>query len=98
MKSEDRLSFGVREAKAQFSQLLQEVRQGREVLITDRGRPIGKLVPIQPGDLTLQDRLAGLVAPGVLEAPDARPRRPLPPPVAGVGEAAQRILQEDRNS
>ncbi len=80
MRSEERRSYGIREAKAQFSQLLQEVGQGREIFITDRGRPIGKLMPIQPGDLTLEERLADLVARGVLEAPDARPRRPLPPP------------------
>jgi prevent-host-death family protein len=36
---------GVREARQNLSVLLDEVRKGREVLITERGRPVAKLVP-----------------------------------------------------
>jgi len=36
---------GVREARQNLSMLLEEVRKGREVVITDRGRPVAKLVP-----------------------------------------------------
>lgn len=36
---------GIREARQNLSALLDEVRKGREVLITERGRPVAKLVP-----------------------------------------------------
>jgi prevent-host-death family protein len=36
---------GVREARQNLSALLEEVRKGREVVITGRGRPVAKLVP-----------------------------------------------------
>ena len=36
---------GVREARQQLTSLLDDVRNGREVLITDRGRPVARLVP-----------------------------------------------------
>ena len=36
---------GVREARQNLSVLLEEVKKGREVLITERGRPVAKLVP-----------------------------------------------------
>ena len=36
---------GVREARQNLSALLDEVKKGREVLITERGRPVAKLVP-----------------------------------------------------
>jgi prevent-host-death family protein len=36
---------GVREARQHLSRLLDEVRKGREVVITERGRPVAKLVP-----------------------------------------------------
>jgi prevent-host-death family protein len=39
---------GLREARHNFSALLEEVRQGREVVITDRGRAIARLVPPLP--------------------------------------------------
>jgi len=40
-------SAGVREVRQTLSDLLQEVRRGREVVITDRGRPVARLVPPQ---------------------------------------------------
>ena len=36
---------GVREARQNLSALLDEVKMGREVVITERGRPVAKLVP-----------------------------------------------------
>jgi len=36
---------GIREARQNLSLLLDEVRKGREVVITERGRPVAKLVP-----------------------------------------------------
>jgi prevent-host-death family protein len=36
---------GVREARQNLSALLDEVKKGREILITERGRPVAKLVP-----------------------------------------------------
>jgi prevent-host-death family protein len=36
---------GVREARQNLSALLDEVKQGREVVITEHGRPVAKLVP-----------------------------------------------------
>ena len=38
-------SAGVREARQNLSALLEEVKKGREVLITERGRVVAKLVP-----------------------------------------------------
>jgi prevent-host-death family protein len=37
---------GIREARQNLSLLLDEVRKGREVVITERGRPVAKLVPL----------------------------------------------------
>jgi prevent-host-death family protein len=39
---------GIREARQNLSVLLDEVRKGREVVITDRGRPVARLVPPLP--------------------------------------------------
>jgi prevent-host-death family protein len=38
---------GVREARQNLSALLDEVRKGREVIITERGRPVARLVPMR---------------------------------------------------
>ena len=36
---------GIREARQNLSALLDEVKKGREVVITERGRPVARLVP-----------------------------------------------------
>ena len=48
---------GVREARQNLSALLDEVKKGREVVITERGRPVAKLVP--------PDRLRGKGVPNL---------------------------------
>jgi len=39
---------GIREARQNLSALLEEVRKGYEITITDRGRPVARLVPPLP--------------------------------------------------
>lgn len=39
---------GVREARQRLTELLDIVRKGREVVITDRGRPVARLAPVEP--------------------------------------------------
>jgi prevent-host-death family protein len=48
---------GVREARQNLSALLDEVKRGREVVITEHGRPVAKLVPA--------DRAAGRGVPNL---------------------------------
>jgi prevent-host-death family protein len=36
---------GIREARQNLSVLIEEVRKGREIVITDRGKPVARLVP-----------------------------------------------------
>lgn len=36
---------GIREARQNMSDLIEYVRQGREIMITDRGKPVARLVP-----------------------------------------------------
>ena len=39
---------GIREARQNLSALLETIGRGREVVITDRGRPVARLVPPTP--------------------------------------------------
>jgi prevent-host-death family protein len=36
---------GIREARQALSGLLEDVKKGHEIVITDRGRPVARLVP-----------------------------------------------------
>jgi prevent-host-death family protein len=38
---------GIREARQGLSSLVAEVRRGREILLTEHGRPVARLVPLR---------------------------------------------------
>ena len=52
----------------QLSAYLQYVRNGEEVEVRDRNRPIARIVPFRPSSVT--DEEARLVAAGVLKLPE----------------------------
>jgi prevent-host-death family protein len=86
---------GVREAKARLSELLRDVQLGREWVITERGRPIARLVPASASRGPLEERLRRLQEAGVVERRAGEPLL-LPPPLPVANELARRILDEDR--
>jgi prevent-host-death family protein len=90
-------TVGIREAKIELSKILKTVRGGREVIITDRGRPIAKIVPLALENLPLQERVRRLEGQGLLGSPPKKFRRRLPPPLPAPEGQAQQFLQEDRN-
>lgn len=65
---------GVAALKARLTAYLRTVKHGNEVLITERGRPIAKLVPLPPRESEDErlDRLeaAGLITRGKGRFPD----------------------------
>lgn len=65
-----RAEVGIRELKNGLSKYIDRVRAGQEVIVTDRGRPVARLSSIDASD----DRLADLVAAGVVRAPARRER------------------------
>ena len=91
-------SVGIRDAKIHLSRYLKLVQKGAEVVITDHGHPVGKIVPMASRDLTLQNRIERLVEQGVLEPLAGERKSRLPPPLPVPKDAAQRLLQEDRDA
>lgn len=47
MKSAKSKTVGMFAAKTHFSELVQEVKRGREIEITERGKPVARLVPVE---------------------------------------------------
>jgi len=87
---------GVRDAKANLSRLLQDVQDGAEWTITERGKPVARLVPIARDTLSLAERLRRLEENGTIE-PAASERLPLPPPLPLRSGLAQQMLEADRD-
>lgn len=60
------IKIAISRLKASLSEYLRAVRAGEEVVITDRGRPVAKIVPIKRGAEGENEHIASLVKSGVL--------------------------------
>lgn len=84
---------GVREVRDHLSEYLRRVREGEQVVITDRGRPVAVLSAVSEGPATRSAR--AMVARGLASWGGGKPsgsRRP----VAIPGRRAEEIVREDR--
>jgi prevent-host-death family protein len=71
---------GIRELNQNTSQVIERVRRGETLEVTDRGRPVARLVPVGGGTSLLER----LVAQGRAVSPTAQAHEPLPmPPMLG---------------
>ena len=85
-------SVGIRDAKMHLSKYLKMVQKGTEVIITDRGRPVGKIVPVQSKDLTLEERIKVLEDQGLIEKQSTKRLRKIPLPIPVSDNIAQKFL------
>jgi prevent-host-death family protein len=87
-------TVGIREAKINLSRILRRVRRGAEVVITDRGKPVGRIVPICASAVDVDALVSDLEARGILA--EKRDGNQVRPPLPLRGGLAQKLLQEDR--
>lgn len=92
------IKIGVREAKIHLSRLLEDVQNGKEVIITNHGKPVGKIIPVPHESLSLEERIERMERHGWIGPKRAKEETPLPSPLPIPDEMAQRYLQEDRDS
>jgi hypothetical protein len=59
-------------------------------------RPVGKIVPIQSKDLTLEERIKVLEDQGLIEKQSTKRMMKIPSPIPVADNMAQKCLQEDR--
>lgn len=41
-------TYEIHEVKSRFATLLEQVRRGEEIIIADSGKPVARLVPVEP--------------------------------------------------
>jgi len=84
------MEVGVRELRNHLSRYLDRVRDGDEVIVTDRGRAIARVVPV--GGERVLDRL---IAEGVV-TPARQPKRPAAKPVKAEGTVSDLVGEQRR--
>ncbi len=84
---------GVRALRLELSRYLAAVQQGQEVVVTDHGRPVARLIPAQASNY----RLADLIASGDAEAAQTPKDDWLPEPVdVAPGATVSDLVTEQR--
>lgn len=84
---------GVRNLKAELSSHLRRVKTGDTVLITERGNPIGRIVP---AGTSVEERMKKMVAAGLASWSGQR-LQPIKPPAKVRGKRSLAdLLLEDR--
>jgi len=81
---------GIRELRNHLSQYLERVEHGEEVVVTDRGRAVARVLPVS-GERTI-DRLIreGKVTPA------RRPARSVPKRVKATGSVSELVAEQRR--
>lgn len=82
------MDVGIRELRAGLSRYVARVKEGEEIVVTEHGKPVAKLVP-----LTGERKIDRLIREGVL-IPARRPKGPLPPPIKIGGTVSDIVLQQ----
>ena len=90
-------AVGVKELKNRLTHYLQRTKQGEEVVVTERGKPIALIQPIKSADqaASLEARLARLAALGLVTLPSRRTRKK-PKPIKISGPPVSKAILEDR--
>jgi len=90
------ISAGIKEVKNNLSRLLGRVKAGEEVLITERGRPVARIVKEDHGDKSIRAALAQLVQRGLVELPSRGLRKDRIAAVETPGKSISEMVVEDR--
>jgi len=67
---------GTREIKSKLSEYLRRVKRGETIIVTERGKPIGQIIPIKP---TIEEKLQAMVDAGLADwnGKNVKPGKPV---------------------
>jgi prevent-host-death family protein len=84
------MEIGIRELRDHLSRYVGQVQEGQEIVITDHGKAVARIVPIEDG----RRKLDRLIAEGLV-TPAKRPRSK-PNPIPGARGSVVEMLIEER--
>ena len=86
-------TVGIRELKARLSSYVQQAKSGASVVITERGTPVARIVPI---GRSLEDRMEDLVEAGLVTWSGKKLSRIAPAARTQGQQTVAGLLLEDR--
>ena len=90
------ISAGIKDVKNNLSRLLVQVKAGEDILITERGRPVARIVKENHGDKYLRAALGPLVQRGLIALPSRSIMKDRISAVEAPGKPVSEMVIEDR--
>ncbi|HEY2922970.1 MAG TPA: type II toxin-antitoxin system prevent-host-death family antitoxin [Candidatus Binatia bacterium] len=92
------MRMGLREANQQFSKAIKAVKQGKEVILTERGKPIAVIKPLQAKE-DQEAVIRRLEAEGILRPAAKRGPMPTPSwkPIRIKGKPISQTISDERD-
>ncbi|MBU0544258.1 MAG: type II toxin-antitoxin system prevent-host-death family antitoxin [Proteobacteria bacterium] len=90
------ISAGVKDVKNNLSKLLIQVKAGEEILITERGRPVARIIKENHRDHSLRAALEPLVQRGLVTLPSRNILKDSISAIELSGKPVSEMVIEDR--
>ena len=90
------LTAGIKEFKNKLSHYLSFVKNGEDVVISERGKVIARVVKEEPQNISLRQALHPLIMRGLITFPTKELNRDIPEPIKVPGKPVSEMVIEDR--
>ena len=85
------VEVGIRELRAGLSRYMKKVHEGEEIVVTDRGAPVARIVPMNG-----RRKIDRLIAAGLVEPAPRKTPRSLPKPIKIEGGVSDLVDEQRR--
>ncbi len=90
------ITAGIKDLKNKLSHYLSFVKQGEDILITERGKVIARIIQEDNQRASLRQALHPLIMNGLVTYPSQQLNKDLPDPVEVGGKPISEMVIEDR--
>jgi prevent-host-death family protein len=90
------ISAGIKELKNNLSRYLSRVKKGEDILITERGKIVARIIQEDPKNTSMREALSPLITKGLITLPSQKIHREIPEPVEVPGKPVSEMAIEDR--
>jgi len=87
---------GIKDIKNNLSRYLARVKSGEEILITERGKPIARIIKENEKKNAIRQALDPLIEKNMVSMPDQPIGRQAPTRIETAGKSTSNMLAEDR--
>ncbi|MGA1869921.1 MAG: type II toxin-antitoxin system Phd/YefM family antitoxin [bacterium] len=89
-------SVGIKNLKNKLSYYLSLVKRGEDILITERGKIIARVIQEDPKKTSVQQALHSLIMKGLIAFPTQELNKDIPEPIEVSGKPISEMIIEDR--